>query len=829
VAHPLRLICLCALGFGLGATARPTPAEVAVTPAELQAATPRERLLFDTGWRFALGSAESAEDDFGFGLRASFSKAGGGGGAAKLDFDDKSWRTVTLPHDWAVELPFVEVKNEDVRSHGYKPIGRMFPRTTVGWYRRAFLVPESDKDKRLVLQFDGVMRDSIVWLNGHYLGRNSSGYGSFRFDVSDYLRYGQKNVVALRIDTSQYEGWFYEGAGIYRHAWLVKYAPLHVALDGTYVTSKVEPGRARLQLETRLANDGDASTRAVLTSVVLDPSGAVVASASSEAVAVAPRGDARLQQTIDLPQPQLWSLERPQLYRLISLVKEAETLVDRSETTFGIRSIRFDPNTGFYLNEKPVRIKGVCCHQDHAGVGAALPDRLQAFRIERLKEMGANAYRTSHHPPTPELLEACDRLGMLVMDENRLMGSTPEMQSQLEQLIRRDRNHPSVILWSLGNEEWAIQNTATGAAIARSLNHLQHELDPSRPSTYAGDNGEHWEGINSVVDVRGVNYIGRGDIDKYHRDHPEQPVVGSEEASTFCTRGIYAKDEAAGFVTDYDADAPNYGAVAERWWKFAAARPWLAGAFVWTGFDYRGEPSPYSWPCISSHFGILDTCGFPKNNFFYYQSWWSDADVLHLAPHWNWKGKEGQPIKVRCDSNAESVELLLNGRSLGRKPVEANAHLDWTVPYQPGVLEARGVRRGRPLSAKVETSGEPAAIVLKPDRTALDADGEDVAVVSVSVVDRKGRDVPDADTLVRFDAEGGAILGLGNGNPSSHESDKCTEAGCQRRLFSGRAQVIVQSSRHATPIRLSAAADGLKPAAVTIEARTVPLRPSVPE
>ncbi|MBI3765677.1 MAG: DUF4982 domain-containing protein [Ignavibacteriales bacterium] len=416
------------------------------------------------------------------------------------------------------------------------------------------------------------------------------------------------------------------------------------------------------------------------------------------------------------------------------------------------------------------------------------------------------------------------------MDENRLMGSTPELMGQFEHLILRDRNHPSVIIWSVGNEEWDIHDSDVGANIARSLIRLQQKLDPSRLCTYAADNGNGYKGINSVVDVRGVNYFNRGDIDKYHREHPEQPVWGTEEASTYLTRGIYATDTVNGYVTDYDVNKPGYGALAEEWWKHFATRLWFGGGFVWTGFDYRGEPSPYTWPCISSHFGIMDVCGFPKNNFFYYQSWWSDKDVLHLAPHWNWEGKEGQPIDVWCQSNCDSVELFLNKKSLGRKKMELNSHLEWKVSYEPGTLEARGWKSGKALTTKVETTGKPARIQLSPDRSAIYADGGDVCVVNVSVLDAQGREVPIADNLIRFETNNKAnIIGVGNGNPSSHELDKYLDGHYQRRLFNGKCQVIVQSTREPGSIVLKATSEGLKTATLTIKAEPAQSRPFVAE
>ncbi len=385
--------------------------------------------------------------------------------------------------------------------------------------------------------------------------------------------------------------------------------------------------------------------------------------------------------------------------------------------------------------------------------------------------MGDNGIRTSHNPPTPELLEACDRLGMLVMDENRLLGSDAQNLDYLAGQIRRDRNHPSVVIWSLFNEEDQ-QTTPTAARIAATMQRLVHELDPTRLCTAAANVGNVFEGVNSVLDVRGWNYHPE-DVDAYHKEHPTQPEIGTEQASTVCTRGIYANDPERGYVSAYDDNAPPWATTAEYWWKIFAARPWLSGGFVWTGFDYRGEPTPYSWPCINSHFGIMDTCGFAKDNFYYYQSWWSDRTVLHLLPHWNWPGKEGQEIDVRCLSNCQEVELFLNGQSLGRKTMPANSHLQWMVKYAPGVLSAKGYKDGQVIAeAKVETTGPAAAVKLTPDRASIDADGQDISIITVAVTDSAGRIVPVADNHIDFHLSGpGKIIGVGNGDASCHEPD----------------------------------------------------------
>lgn len=788
----------------------------------------REKLLMDFGWKFHLGSASNPKDDFGYGTEAIFAKAGDGAGAMRPEFKDSSWRTINLPHDWAIEHDFINIKDGNVMAHGYKPVGRQFPETTIGWYRKSFEIPNTDLGKRITIKFDGVSRDCNVWLNGHFIGRNLSGYSEFFFDVTDYINYGKKNVLVVRADVSNYEGWFYEGAGIYRHVWLIKTDPLHIPIYGVFVKSDVEGKSAAVEVETKTFNQYDEGKKFDLITTIFDKDGKEISSTSTKINKAASFEEKMISQKLNVTNPKRWSIEEPNLYKLVSVIKAGDKIIDKVETEFGIRTIRWDKDKGFFLNGKHVKIKGMCNHQDHAGVGSALPDRLQYYRIERLKEMGVNAYRTSHNPPTIELLEACDRLGMIVMDENRLMGSTPEFTDQFQHLILRDRNHPSVFVWSIGNEEWKIQNDDVGKRIAQSLVRIQKKLDPTRLVTYAANNGNHYEGINSVMPIRGFNYMNVSDIDKYRKEHPDQILFGSEEASTLCTRGIYANDSLKGYVDDYDHNKPRWGALTEPWWKFFDAREWLAGAFVWTGFDYRGEPTPYKWPCINSHFGVLDVCGFPKNNFYYYQAWWTDKDVLHIYPHWNWKGKEGQPINVWVQSNCETVELFLNGKSLGKKTMEKNSHLEWNVVYEPGILEAKGTKNGKIISAKVETTNEAATIKLTPDRSSINADGEDVSVITVTALDSQGREVPVADNLIKFDITGnGKIIGVGNGDPSSHEADKYLNGNYQRSLFNGKCQVIVQSNKEKGIITLKATKENLKSCEAVIQTSEISLRPIV--
>ena len=724
----------------------------------------RERLLMDFGWKFYLGN------DWGIGQ--NLAKAGAGYGPASPIFSDASWRQVNLPHDWAIELPF---DSKADGSHGFKAVGGAFPQNSVSWYRRTFNLLKADANRRLWLEFDGVFRDCTVFVNGWSVGRHESGYSGFRYDITDVANFGGKNVVAVRVDATQSEGWFYEGAGIYRHVWLVKTMPVSIAPDGIYVQSSFRNnapgGSAQVFVQAELQNTHTASADAVIIWEMYAPDDKVLARGREPVRIDAANTTVRYEAKVDAPE--LWSPETPKLYKLVTTLVVGSQTMDRVETVFGLRTVAFDAQKGFLLNGQPYVIKGTCNHQDHAGVGAALPDRLQYFRIAKLKEMGGNAYRTSHNPPTPELLEACDRLGMLVMDENRLLGSDAANIDRLERLIKRDRNHPSVVIWSIANEEFSTQGTPAGKRVATTMQAAIRKLDTTRPITYAAPVGNDFIGINEIIEVRGWNYhIGQG-ADDYHAAHPKQPNVGTEQGSTVGTRGIYTNDPVLGYVSAYDENAPEWANTAHDWWSFYAPRPWLSGGFVWTGFDYRGEPTPYDWPCINSHFGIYDTCGFPKDNFWYYRSWWQDTPVLHLLPHWNWPGREGQEIVVNALSNCDEVELFLNGQSLGKQAMARDSKLSWKVKYAPGVLSAKGFKAGQVVAEeKVETTGAAVAVQLLPDRPVIDANGEDASIITVAVADEQGRVVPVANNLISFSLEGpGRILGVGNGNPSCHEPD----------------------------------------------------------
>ncbi|MEO7982578.1 MAG: beta-galactosidase GalA [Bacteroidota bacterium] len=775
----------------------------------------RQKINFDDNWKFHFGHAANPEKDFNYSIATIFSKSGGAARTA-IDprFKDSSWRTLNLPHDWAVELPFAYVDNFDVESHGYKPVGGLFPETSIGWYRKHFMVASTDSGQHFQIQFDGIFRDANIWINGFYLGNNKSGYVGANYDVTDFINYGRDNVIVVRVDATQYEGWFYEGAGIYRHVWLNKYQNTHIGTDGIFAYSTIANNKAILTVETTVNNEDDATASYSVSTYLTDRSGKLVGTAKEQALSSTTSEEKIIKQAIDINNPTLWSLENPYLYRVVVELKKGNQVIDTKKLRFGFRTVEIKTN-GVFLNGNHVKIFGTNNHHDHAGLGSALPDYLQYYRISLLKNMGVNSYRTSHNAPTPELLDACDSLGMLVLDENRLLNSGPEYMSQFERLVKRDRSHASVFMWSIGNEEGWIHTQSNGKRIAQTFIAKQKLLDPTRTCTYAADVANVYRGVNEVIPVRSFNYR-QFAVEDYHKDHPDQPLLGTEMGSTVTTRGIWEKDSIRAYLPDQDITAPWWASTAETWWKLAGPNDFWLGGFVWTGFDYRGEPTPFKWPNINSHFGIMDMCGFPKNIYYYYQSWWTDKDVLHISPHWNWSqtpvgpDKRGKPIDVWVNSNADDVELFLNGKSLGKKDMPRNGHLLWTVNYMPGKLEAVAYKKGKKLSAKVETTTPAVEVVLTPYKTTIMADGKDATVINISAVDREGREVPDADNMIKFNISGDAkIIGVGNGDPSSHEPDKCTDGAWQRSLFNGKCQVIIQAGTHPGIVKFDAKASGL--------------------
>ncbi len=593
--------------------------------------------------------------------------------------------------------------------------------------------------------------------------------------------------------------------------------------------TELKGNSATLTLGTLVVNQGKQVENAKVTWRILDAAGKTVVTAEAPGQSIPVDGTANFTATAKLDSPALWSVDEPNLYSAIVTVETNDKTRDAERVSFGVRAAVFDADKGFFLNGKSLKIQGTCNHQDHAGVGAALPDRLQWFRLGVLREMGCNAVRTSHNMPTPEWVEACDRMGMMMMCETRQMSSNPEGMTQLEAMIKRYRNSPSIIIWSIGNEEGQLQSSMAeeGAKIAETMVRRCHELDPTRVVS-AAVNGDNKKGISVAFDIIGFNYA--LDLpDGYHKSDPTRPLFGSETSSAISTRGVYSTDPLRNTINAYDR-AVRWGATAEDWWKFYGTREWEAGGFAWTGFDYRGEPTPYGWPSISSQFGIVDMCGFPKDTFYYYKAWWGKDPVMHLFPHWNFEGKEGETIPVWVHSNLDEVELLVNGKSLGTQKVPHLGHVEWKVNYEPGVIEARGSKDGKVvLTEKHETTGATVAIRLTADRMEINADGQDVAMVTVEALDKEGRPVPTASNLIGFKVSGeGALIGVGNGDPNCQESDKEPK----RSLFNGLAQLIVQSTKRPGEIHIEAVKEGwdgveLTPAKMVIFTRKAELPPMV--
>ena len=784
----------------------------------------RETIRLDDGWKFAFGNAADPKKDFGCGTEYFnyLTKANSihNEGPYAANFNDSTWQEVKVPHDWVTILPYADVASH---SHGYKTVGYKYPETSVGWYRKTINIPACDLGKHIALQFDGIFRNARVWFNGFYMGTEPSGYATQVYDVTEYVNYGGDNLICVRADATLEEGWFYEGAGIYRDAWLMKSAAVGVAPFGTFVYADLKQpyDKVTIYVETEVNNHSLTTQQCEVSHRLLDADGREVAKSESSTIMLRAKQTLNSQPlTLNLNTPHLWSPADPYLYKVETTVKVDGRVTDVYETTTGIRDIEFDADRGFLLNGQPLKLKGVNMHQDHAGVGAAIPDALQAWRIKQLKKMGCNAYRASHNPMTPALLDICDREGILVIDENRLTGINEEHLRLLERMIKRDRNHPSVILWSNGNEEWGMENTIQGTRIAAAMREYTHLLDPTRHSTIANAGGRE---MVKGLDVVGFNYIVQNDVDNQKKNNPTWKIVGTEETTGCGTRGWYFKDEKypGRMVSLNRTMEQNYENIIERGWKFYDERPWAAGLFYWTGFDYRGEPNPLSYPAHDSEFGILDYCGFPKDEAYYLKSWWTDEPVLHIFPHWNLQGHEGEEVEVWAYSNCDEVELTVNGKKLGRQPMPRNGHLKWKAVYQPGRVEATGYKNGKRILTKtVETTKAAAKVVLKADRHQIAADGQDMAIVNIELHDQKGRFVPNACPVLTFCLEGDAnIIGCGNGDPSYLGSDHPDKQPCHTfsiPAFNGRAQVLIQSGKLPSTVTLKCTADGLKYGLLTI-------------
>lgn len=795
-----------------------------MTIACMNAQNVRETIRLDDGWKFAFGNAADPKKDFGCGTEYFnyLTKANSihNEGPYVANFNDSTWQEVKVPHDWVTILPYADVASH---SHGYKTVGYKYPETSVGWYRKTINIPANDLGKHIALKFDGIFRNARVWFNGFYMGTEPSGYATQVYDVTEYVNYGGDNLICVRADATLEEGWFYEGAGIYRDAWLLKSAAVGVAPFGTFVYADLKQpyDKATIHVETEVNNHSLTTQQCEVSHRLLDADGREVAKSEPSTIMLRAKQTLNSQLlTLNLSAPHLWSPADPYLYKVETTVKVDGCVTDVYETTTGIRDIEFDADRGFLLNGQPLKLKGVNMHQDHAGVGAAIPDALQAWRIKQLKKMGCNAYRASHNPMTPALLDICDREGILVIDENRLTGINEEHLRLLERMIKRDRNHPSVILWSNGNEEWGMENTIQGTRIAAAMREYTHLLDPTRHSTIANAGGRE---MVKGLDVVGFNYIVQNDVDNQKKNNPTWKIVGTEETTGCGTRGWYFKDEKypGRMVSLNRTMEQNYENIIERGWKFYDERPWAAGLFYWTGFDYRGEPNPLSYPAHDSEFGILDYCGFPKDEAYYLKSWWTDEPVLHIFPHWNLQGHEGEEVEVWAYSNCDEVELTVNGKKLGRQPMPRNGHLKWKAVYQPGRVEAIGYKNGKRILTKtIETTKAATKVVLKADRQQIAADGQDMAIVNIELHDQKGRFVPNACPVLTFCLEGDAnIIGCGNGDPSYLGSDHPDKQPCHTfsiPAFNGRAQVLIQSGKLPSTVTLKCTADGLKYGLLTI-------------
>ncbi len=868
---------------------------------------PRERLSWNSDWLFQKGDPTGTADQLSYlktpaakkvvidsssaaGLSQKERKFGATVSYTQPEFSDSSWRQVNLPHDWAIEGPF------DMKLPG--GTGKL-PFAGVGWYRKHFSIPASDAGKEIFLDVDGAMSYAMLWCNGKFVGGWPYGYSSFRFDLTPYLKVGGENVIAIRLDNPDESSRWYPGAGIYRNVWLVKNEPVHVAHWGTYLTTpEIGKDRAKVVLKIDLDNHS-AKDAEVSVKTDLQFDGKSIATIEGGMVKVPAKGKVTVQGVGSIANPQLWSIETPNLYTAITTVTQNGKVVDRYETPFGIRTIEFTADHGFLLNGKRVQIKGVCNHHDLGAIGAAFNLRAAERQLQMLKEMGFNALRTSHNPPAPELLDLCDRMGILVMDESfdcwkqgkkandysRLWADWHEKDLRAE--YRRDRNHPSIILWSIGNELRELRNAVGAPAIAAELTQIAREEDPTRP-TVLGSNvsGASYNGVQKAVGVMGQNYEIGGYAD-FHEKNPTIPLVGSETASTVSSRGEYFFDTPEAFearyaehvkmakakgeaipkkpafqsaskdssnaefqVSSYDLYAPAWAMIPDEEFRSELRNPSVAGEFVWTGFDYLGEPTPYGLdmtnllnfhdaaskalmekqlkelgkihpPSRSSYFGIIDLAGFKKDRFYLYQAHWRpDFPMAHILPHWNWPERIGQVTPVHVYTSGDEAELFLNGKSLGRKKKgPEDFRLRWDdVIYQPGELKVVAYKNGKKWAEDVvKTTGPAAKLLLQADRQEIDADGKDLSFVTVTVADKEGLQVPRSKNLISYEISGpGEIVAVDNGDATSLDSFQAKE----RKAYNGLALVIVRAKAgESGPITLTAKSEGLTGDSITIRGK----------
>ena len=762
----------------------------------------------DFEWRFHRGDVMLASENS---HAASYSgcKAGAVVGPAGKTWDDSDWRSVDLPHDYYAESDFAP---ENLHSHGYRSRDN-------AWYRKSFLLDESLEGRELFICFEGTSVNAEFYFNGSLMERSFSAYTETVFDITDRAYFdGRPNVLSVYIKGFETEGWWYEGAGIYRHVRLYAKDKTHIAHNGIFGKPVLREGTKNswtVHVETTLENSAYETDTVSVRASVLDCGVTIAEHTLTDVVCESDAQRVTLQK-LPVSRPARWDVDRPKLYTLrVEILRDGE-VIDTEETRIGFRTFSVDPDKGFFLNDRPLKIKGICNHQDHAGVGVAVPDSVQYYRIKRLKEMGTNAYRCAHNLPSKEILDACDELGLIVMDENRRFESRKEVLEYLDIMVKRDRNHPSVIFWSLFNEE-PLQNTEEGAKIYRRMKSRVLKLDDSRLLTGAM-NGSSMDGSGLEMDVTGINYCLKV-IDDLHEKYPDHPIIGSENNSTVTTRGCYETDKTDKQVLAcYDEEMPKWGSSVREAWDFARKRDYFAGIFIWTGFDYRGEPTPFTWPSVSSQFGIMDTCGFAKDSFYLNKACFTDKPMIHILPHWT--HKKGDVVRVMAVTNCDEAELFLGGKSLGRKPADVCAPPEWQVEYAPGRLSAKAYKGGKCVArAEQRTAGKPYAIRIDPVSTSVKNDGQDTAIVNVAVVDKHGIVVPYADNLVHFDVTGdGYVRGVGNGNPNSHESDCIPE----RQAFCGLCQALITARIGAKALSLRVWSEGLKEATLDFELMQAP-------
>lgn len=801
-----------------------------------------KQINFDKNWRYFIGdlSPRNETDGWGGAKARAYSS-----GATAFGLDDTKWKGVILPHDFVIEGDYTRKYMENFDMQAIPEMESIDSRHFAGgsleggicWYRKRFASEEDWNDKRIYLHFGGIYRNSTVYINEYFVGTHKNGYTSFYYDITDFLNLDGENVIAVRVDSTGREGWWYEGGGIYRHVWLEIREQVHIEPYSLYVAARdidVQGKTASVHIQAIIQNFYLEETHPMIQVAIKDTKGKVIV--QSEQIAVCeeiPVWDKRAwKHTIAMKDVTLWDIDNPCLYTMEIKVFINGQQIDSEQTNFGIRRLEFDAEKGFLLNDKRVRIQGLCCHHDHAGVGIAIPDEVWEYRFAQMKKMGANAYRSAHHQPSKEVLEICDRLGILVLDETRRMSSAPSDLEELRTVIKHGRNHPSIILWGIGNEEIFSQDRPETIRTTITMRQEVRKLDDTRPITSAVvcwngierfDTAQKYIPVTKELDVMGFNYCKTAWND-YHETMPYQPVIITEASANSWTRGCYETNESCGQYYIYDenneekcknAKKAVKKDIAESEWKQFADSPYLGGIFLWTGMDYRGEPTPLSYPAVYTQFGIFDYCGFVKDNFYYYQSWWQDKPVLHIFPHWNYQGQEGKKLTMYGYSNLEEVELFVNGKSYGKRTVEKDWYVSWDeVIYEPGQVVAQGFQNGEMIIEKViETTGTSAKIEVEPYQKVVSENG--VAIFKISIIDEKGRIVPTADNELHFIVEGaGSFLGSGNGNPGDHASDKIPV----RRAFNGLCEVLVQAKEGvAERIRLIVAATGLQAGICEVE------------